>query len=117
MKRSTTSRAAPGAFDDAITANGRIDPKRLARVLDLPLATIARALGLSQRSAKLSATSPKVQSNAAELLAMNELALSFTNKRYAIFWLKTSCEAFGGHTPAHADDGTSRMIGHAEGAP
>jgi hypothetical protein len=48
---------------------------------------------------------------------MNELALSFTNKRYAIFWLKTSCEAFGGHTPAHADDGTSRMIGHAEGAP
>jgi hypothetical protein len=94
-------RSKPGAFDDAIGADGRIDLKTLARALDLPLATIARALGLSQRTGKVNSTSPKVQANAAELLtAMNELALSLTDKRFAIFWLKTPYKALGGRTPA-----------------
>ena len=90
-----------GAFDDAITADGRVDVKRLALVLDLPLATIAPALGLTQRALKLNPTSPAVQANAARLLtAMNELARSLREKRYAIFWLKTPYDAFGGQSAA-----------------
>ena len=90
-----------GAFDDAITADGCIDVKRLALVLGLSLATIAPALGLTQRALKLNPTSPEVQANAARLLAaMNELARSLREKRYAIFWLKTPYDAFGGHSAA-----------------
>ena len=90
-----------GAFDEAITADGRVDTKRLARVLDLPLATIAPALGLTQRALNLNPTSAKVQANAARLLtAMNGLARSLSEKRYAIFWLKTPYDVFGGHSAA-----------------
>jgi hypothetical protein len=101
VKQSATAHSTTGAFDDAITADGRVNAKSLARVLDLPLATIAPALGLTQRALNLDPTSPKVQPNAVRLLtAMNELARSLTEKRYAIFWLKTPCDAFGGHTAA-----------------
>ena len=100
-KQSAIAHLETGAFGDAITSDGRIDAKSLAGLLDLPLATIAPALGLTPRALGLNPASPRVQSNAARLLtAMNELALSLTERRYAIFWLKTPCDAFGGDTPA-----------------
>jgi len=90
-----------GAFDEAITRDGRVDVKTLARLLDLPLATIAPALGLTQRALNLNPTSAKAQRNAARLLtSMNELARSLLDKRYAIFWLKTPTDVFGGRSAA-----------------
>ena len=90
-----------GAFDEAISGDGRIDAKSLARVLELPLATIAPALGLTPRVLNLKPMSAKAQSNAARLLnAMNELARSLPEKRYAIFWLKTPYDVFGGLSAA-----------------
>jgi len=90
-----------GAFDDALDARGRIDVKALARGLDVPIAVIAPALGVTPRALNANPTSFKAQSKAAKLLAvMNELALNLTEKRYAIFWLKTPYPAFGGNTAA-----------------
>ena len=90
-----------GAFDEAITGDGRVDVKKLARLLDLPLATIAPAIGVTQRALNVNPTSVKAQRNAARLLtAMNELARSLLEKRYAIFWLKTPSDVFGGRSPA-----------------
>lgn len=90
-----------GAFDFAITADGRVDTKVLARLLDLPMTTIAPALGLTRRALDINPTAPKAQPNARRLLiAMNELACNLTDKRYALFWLKTPYTPFGGKTAA-----------------
>lgn len=90
-----------GAFDPAITDDGRVNAKVLAQLLDLPLAAVAPALGTSRRALEVNPTAPKAQANARRLLtAMNELATNLTDKRYALFWLKTPYEAFAGKTAA-----------------
>ena len=97
----TVAERTRGAFDGAVGTNGRIDVKVLARELDLPMATIAPALGLSVRALNANPTSFKAQAKAAKLLAaMNELAVNLLAKRYAILWLKTPQTAFGNRTAA-----------------
>src|SRR5665213_336623 len=98
---STATLPGAGACDAAIHPDGRVDAKALARLLDLPMTTLAPALGLTRRALDMNPTAAKAQPNARRLLtAMNELARNLTEKRYAIFWLKTPYAAFGGHTAA-----------------
>lgn len=101
MDRQSSDPLPEGAFDGALTPDGRVDTKMLARLFDLPITTIAPALGLTRRALDINPTAPKGQPNARRLLAaMNELAVNFTDKRYALFWLKTPYSAFGGETAA-----------------
>jgi uncharacterized protein (DUF2384 family) len=70
-------------------------------LLDLPLATLAPAFGLTRRALDVNPTAPKAQVRARRfLMMMNELAVNLTQKRYALFWLKTPCTEFGRRTPA-----------------
>lgn len=104
MEGAVNRKSAPqpgGAFDDAITEEGRVDVKVLARLLDLPLATLAPALGLTRRALDVNPTAPKAQVRARRfLMTMNELAVNLTQKRYALFWLKTPRTEFGRRSPA-----------------
>jgi hypothetical protein len=101
MPKRSVPTLARGAFEPAITAEGRVDIKVLAKLLDLPLATLAPALGLSRRALDIDPTAAKAQTNARRFLtAMNELAANLTDKRFALFWLKTPYKTFGGRTAA-----------------
>jgi hypothetical protein len=101
MDCSSDALSKPGAFDRAMTDDGRVDAKALAQLLDLPMSTVAPALGLTHRALEINPTAPKAQPAARRLLtAMNELALNLTEGRYAVSWLKTPYSAFGGQTAA-----------------
>ena len=90
-----------GAFDEAVAPGGCINVKALAYALDLPLSTMAPALGLTTRAIALDPTALKAQPRAAQLLmAMNELALHLTERRYAVSWLKTPNRTFGNQSAA-----------------
>jgi hypothetical protein len=101
IEKSKSVNLVRGAFDQAITAEGRVDVKVLAGLLDLPLATLAPAFGVSRRALDSNPITPKAQTNARRfVVAMNELATNLTDKRFALFWLKTPYATFAGKTAA-----------------
>lgn len=97
-----TIKAPLGAFTDDVTdAQGRINIKLLAHALDLPMTTIAPALGLKSRVLNDNPTGKSFQSKAIVLLDMaNELASLLGGKKYVVLYLKTAQPDFDGETPA-----------------
>jgi hypothetical protein len=91
-----------GAFDaDVITDQGRIDVKLLATSLDLPMSTIAPALGLKPRTVNDNPTGASLQPKAAVLLAMaNDLAIELGEKRFVVLYLKSPRPEFKGKAAA-----------------
>ena len=91
-----------GAFTDEVTdPQGRINIKLLARILDLPMTTIAPALGLKPRVLNENPTGKSFQSKAIILLDMaNELASLLGDKKYVVLYLKTAQPDFKDETPA-----------------
>jgi hypothetical protein len=68
------------AFDEAVTRDASIDTKVLARILGLPLSTLAPAFGVSTRTLEINPVAPKAQDRARKLVAaLNELTLNFTD--------------------------------------
>jgi len=97
-----TIKAPLGAFTDDVTdEQGRVNIKQLARALDLPMTTIAPALGLKPRVLNDNPAGKSFQSNAIILLDMaNELAVLLGGKKYVVLYLKTGQPDFKDETPA-----------------
>ena len=95
-------RAPLGAFTDEVTDDhGRVNIKLLSRALDLPMTTIAPALGLKPRVLNGNPSGKSFQSKAIILLDMaNELAQLLGGKKYVVLYLKTAQPDFKDETPA-----------------
>jgi hypothetical protein len=95
-------RAPIGTFTDEVTDDrGRVNVRTLAQALDLPMTTIAPALGLSPRWLNENPTGTKVQPKAVMLLEIaNELAAALGGKKYVVLYLKSAQPDFNGETPA-----------------
>ncbi len=97
-----TLRTPLGAFTDGVTDDrGRINVRRLAHALDLPMTTIAPALGFKPRWLNENPTGQNVQPKAVMLLeTANELAAALGGKKYVVLYLKTVQPDFKGETAA-----------------
>lgn len=101
MDDRTTASLSSRAFDEAVTRDASIDTKVLARLLGLPLSTLAPAFGVSTRTLEINQVAPKAQDRARQLVAaLNKLALNLSDRRYAIMWLKSPYKPFAGKMPA-----------------
>ncbi len=79
---------------------GRINAKRLARVLGVKQAELARVLKIDRRALGKNPTSPKLQKRAAILERTLAILIDYLgNVEVARAWLQTANPALGGHTP------------------
>jgi hypothetical protein len=88
-----------GPFD-AFSPTGQIDPLRLSCELGIPLSVLANAFGTTRERLIEHPQGKLEQWKATELLgALNQLAEYTTEKRYALWWLRTPQPEIGGLTP------------------
>jgi hypothetical protein len=113
----------PRAFDpDVITEDGRIDAKKLAAAIDVPIGQLGLILDVKAKSLTDSPTSRKIQEPAARLVSMmNDLAEFLQEKRFARYWLRTPQPELGNYTALHwlskgkleeIADHVSRIVNH-----
>jgi len=90
----------PRPFDaDVVTDDGRVDARRLAAAIDIPLAQLAQVLNVKAKSLTDSPKSRKIQEPAIRLVAMmNDLAEYLQEKRFARYWLRTPQPDLGDRT-------------------
>ena len=90
----------PRPFDpDVVTEDGRVDARRLAAAIDIPLAQLAQILNVKAKSLTDSPNSRKIQEPAIRLVAMmNDLAEFLQEKRFARYWLRTPQPDLGDRT-------------------
>lgn len=94
--------AAPASSAPALhdPASGRIDARRLARYLDVPLAAIARAAGKNYQAVFRSPASVPLQPRLAPIhRAVVSLEPVLGGRAAVLAWLSASNGAFGGRTP------------------